>query len=103
VVFSVPTGNFGNVLAGFYAKQMGLPVHHFIVATNQNEYFDPLPCRERLFLAANATPSPKLGAGAAFCIASSPRVSTKRRSSCPASVLPWTSKVGLPRRTFGCC
>ncbi len=37
VVFSVPTGNFGNVLAGFYAKQMGLPVHHFIVATNQNE------------------------------------------------------------------
>ncbi len=36
VDFCVPTGNFGNVLAGYYAKLMGLPVHRFIVAANAN-------------------------------------------------------------------
>ena len=37
VDFSVPTGNFGDILAGFYAKQMGLPVGKLIVATNEND------------------------------------------------------------------
>lgn len=37
VVFSVPTGNFGNVLAGYYAEQIGLPVEKLIVATNSND------------------------------------------------------------------
>jgi threonine synthase len=37
VEFVVPTGNFGNVLAGWLAQQMGLPVHSFRVATNQND------------------------------------------------------------------
>ena len=32
----VPTGNFGNILAAFYAKQMGLPVHKLICASNSN-------------------------------------------------------------------
>lgn len=36
VDFCVPTGNFGNVLAGYYAKMMGLPVHKFIIASNEN-------------------------------------------------------------------
>lgn len=36
VNFTVPTGNFGDVLAGFYAKQMGLPVKKFVVASNEN-------------------------------------------------------------------
>src|SRR5699024_8534079 len=36
VNFTVPTGNFGDVLAGYYAKQMGLPVKKFIVASNEN-------------------------------------------------------------------
>ncbi len=36
VDFSVPTGNFGDVLAGYFAKRMGLPVRHFIVASNTN-------------------------------------------------------------------
>ncbi len=36
VDFCVPTGNFGNVLAGYYAKQMGLPIRKLIVATNAN-------------------------------------------------------------------
>ena len=34
--FVVPTGNFGNILAAFYARQMGLPVRKLICATNQN-------------------------------------------------------------------
>jgi threonine synthase len=36
VVFSVPSGNFGNLSAGSLAYRMGLPVHHFIAATNRN-------------------------------------------------------------------
>jgi threonine synthase len=34
--FSVPTGNFGNILAGWFAKQMGLPVGRFLCASNAN-------------------------------------------------------------------
>ncbi len=37
VVFSVPSGNFGNIGAGLLAWKMGLPVHHFIAATNVND------------------------------------------------------------------
>jgi len=36
VQFSVPTGNFGDILAGYLAAQMGLPVHKLILATNEN-------------------------------------------------------------------
>src|SRR6195952_3207195 len=36
VVFSVPSGNFGNIGAGLLAWKMGLPVEHFIAATNAN-------------------------------------------------------------------
>jgi len=35
--FSVPTGNFGDVYAGYIAKKMGLPINKFVVATNQND------------------------------------------------------------------
>lgn len=34
---SVPTGNFGDVLAGYYSKKMGLPIDKLIVATNEND------------------------------------------------------------------
>jgi threonine synthase len=37
VVFSVPSGNFGNLTAGLIAKKMGLPIHHFVAATNAND------------------------------------------------------------------
>ncbi len=37
VQFSVPTGNFGNILAGYYAGRMGLPVSRLILATNEND------------------------------------------------------------------
>ncbi len=37
VHFAVPTGNFGNVLAGWMAYKMGLPVEKFVVATNRND------------------------------------------------------------------
>ena len=35
--FAVPTGNFGDVLAGYYAKRMGLPIERLIIATNEND------------------------------------------------------------------
>lgn len=37
VAFSVPTGNFGDIFAGYVAAQMGLPVAHLMVATNVND------------------------------------------------------------------
>ncbi|HSM64820.1 MAG TPA: threonine synthase [Ilumatobacteraceae bacterium] len=37
VTFSVPTGNFGNVLAGWIAREMGAPIRDFIVASNTND------------------------------------------------------------------
>ncbi|HRY83792.1 MAG TPA: threonine synthase [Candidatus Cloacimonadota bacterium] len=38
-VFSVPCGNFGDLMGGLIAKNMGLPVHRFVVATNANDEF----------------------------------------------------------------
>jgi threonine synthase len=37
VVFSVPSGNFGNLTAGLLAQRLGLPIHHFIASTNAND------------------------------------------------------------------
>lgn len=37
VVFSVPSGNYGNLTAGMMAKRMGLPIKHFIAAANAND------------------------------------------------------------------
>ena len=36
-IYAVPTGNFGNVYAGYAAKQMGLPIEKFIVGSNEND------------------------------------------------------------------
>ncbi|MGM0933329.1 MAG: threonine synthase [Bacteroidota bacterium] len=52
LVFSVPSGNFGNICAGLMAREMGLPIKHFIAANNANdvvtryletEKFEPKP------------------------------------------------------------
>lgn len=37
VVFAIPSGNFGNLTAGLFAKKMGLPISKFIAATNAND------------------------------------------------------------------
>ncbi|MBN1268343.1 MAG: threonine synthase [Kiritimatiellae bacterium] len=37
VQFAVPTGNFGDILAGYYAYRMGLPISRLILATNEND------------------------------------------------------------------
>lgn len=37
VAFSVPTGNFGDIFAGYLAREMGLPVERLIIATNRND------------------------------------------------------------------
>ena len=37
VSFAIPTGNFGNILAGYYAARMGLPVDKLVLATNEND------------------------------------------------------------------
>ncbi|RCS27832.1 threonine synthase [Polaribacter sp. WD7] len=37
IVFSVPSGNFGNICAGIVAQKLGLPIKHFVAATNVND------------------------------------------------------------------
>lgn len=37
IVFSVPSGNYGNLTAGIFAQRMGLPIHHFVASTNAND------------------------------------------------------------------
>jgi threonine synthase len=39
VVFSVPSGNFGDLMGGLIAKKMGVPISKFVVATNENDEF----------------------------------------------------------------
>ncbi|SEM97321.1 threonine synthase [Gemmobacter aquatilis] len=40
VSFTVPTGNFGDIFAGYIARQMGLPIAQLVIATNQNDILD---------------------------------------------------------------
>jgi threonine synthase len=40
VSFTVPTGNFGDIFAGYIAKKMGLPIDRLVIATNQNDILD---------------------------------------------------------------
>ena len=37
IAFSVPTGNFGNIYAGYAAREMGLPIDHLVLVTNRND------------------------------------------------------------------
>ncbi len=37
IIFSVPSGNFGNICAGMLAQRLGMPVKHFVAATNRND------------------------------------------------------------------
>ena len=57
IVFSVPSGNFGNLSAGLMAYKMGLPVQHFVAATNANDVvprylasgnYEPLKSKETI-------------------------------------------------------
>jgi len=52
IVFSVPSGNFGNICAGLVAQRLGMPVKHFIAATNVN---DTVP---QFMLTKEYTPKP---------------------------------------------
>lgn len=40
ISFTVPSGNFGNILSGHYARQMGLPIHRLVLAANENNVLD---------------------------------------------------------------
>lgn len=64
VSFAVPSGNFGNILSGFYAKGMGVPVRRLVLASNENnvldEFFRTGRYRPRSAARTLATSSPSM-------------------------------------------
>ncbi|MGH6610490.1 MAG: threonine synthase [Burkholderiaceae bacterium] len=64
VSFAVPSGNFGNILSGWVAKQMGLPIARLVLATNENdvlnEFFNTGRYRVRSGAETHATSSPSM-------------------------------------------
>ena len=62
VSFAVPTGNFGNIYAGYVARRMGLPVKRLILATNENDVLDEYfrTGRYRVRKKAKKTSSPSM-------------------------------------------
>ena len=64
VDFAVPSGNFGNILAGHVAREMGLPIRRLILATNENdvldEFFRTGRYRPRRTAETRATSSPSM-------------------------------------------
>ncbi|MEX1058602.1 MAG: threonine synthase, partial [Natronospirillum sp.] len=61
VSFSVPTGNFGDIYAGYLAKRMGLPVEQLIIATNRNDILHRFISRNQYELSAlEASLSPSM-------------------------------------------
>ncbi|PIE45478.1 MAG: threonine synthase [Gammaproteobacteria bacterium] len=69
ISFCVPSGNFGNVYAGFVARQMGLPIDQLIVATNENdvlnEFFTTHHYNVRPSAQVHETSSPSMDIGKA--------------------------------------
>lgn len=69
VSFSVPTGNFGDILAGFYAKRMGLPIDRLVCATNENNILEVFFCigqYRRQNVVRTNTPSMDIGVSSNF-------------------------------------
>ena len=64
VSFAVPSGNFGNVFAGYVARRMGLPIRRLVLATNENdvldEFFRTGRYRPRSSAETQATSSPSM-------------------------------------------
>ncbi|OAI53739.1 threonine synthase [Betaproteobacteria bacterium SCGC AG-212-J23] len=62
VSFAVPTGNFGNIYAGFVARRMGLPIKRLVLATNENDVLDEYfrTGRYRVRRAVTETSSPSM-------------------------------------------
>jgi len=64
VSVSVPSGNFGNILSGYVAKRMGLPIRRLVLATNENnvldEFFRTGVYRPRTAAETHATSSPSM-------------------------------------------
>ena len=64
VSFAVPSGNFGNILAGYVARRMGLPIRRLVLATNENdvldEFFRTGRYRPRKAAETRATSSPSM-------------------------------------------
>ena len=121
VDFAVPSGNFGNILAGHVAKAMGLPIRRLILATNENDVLDEFFKTGRYRIrtgdetVSTSSPSmaaldcttwrrsrsataPSAGCTTGWAVAGSPRPSPRRWARSPAS---WkqVSEAAAPQPT----
>ncbi|MGO7193002.1 threonine synthase, partial [Rhizobium brockwellii] len=61
ISFTVPTGNYGDIFAGYCAKRMGLPIDRLVIATNENDILARMLKTGRYDLkAVMATSSPSM-------------------------------------------
>ena len=102
VSFAVPTGNFGDVLAGYDAKRMGLPIERLIVATNENDILCARWRPERYApKAVKATSRPRWTSrcprtSSAFC-SRRPAVTASGRAMMPTLAIDGDSQFRRPR------
>ena len=59
VSFTVPTGNFGDIFAGYAAKRMGLPIDRLVIATNDNDILARTLDKRRISHARASSPRPR--------------------------------------------
>ncbi len=108
VAFSVPTGNFGDIFAGYLARNMGLPVSQLIVATNRNDILHRFmqaviattrtPCIPRCRRRWISWSRPTSNACCSTCTAATARPSPNCwMPSRPAASCRWKTSAG-PRR-----
>ncbi|KAN0107782.1 Tryptophan synthase beta subunit-like PLP-dependent enzyme, partial [Russula decolorans] len=104
IQFVVPTGNFGDVLAGYYyyAKRMGLPMGKLVVATNSNDTVDLTPGGDGKPAdgGVQATLSPGNGHPCTYLAyeSSNPTLDSARRASAGATIDGWMKSVKTSER-----
>jgi threonine synthase len=92
VSFAVPSGNFGNILAGWIARQMGLPIRRLVLATNENNVLDEFLRTGRY----------RVRSGAETHATSSPSMDISKASNFNLRGTPFWSRVEASGFVSGC-
>ena len=100
VSFTVPTGNFGDIFAGYCAKRMGLPIAKLVIATNENDILARTMRTGRYEMrGVSPTTSPSMRTCASLTLCSRARITLGYPRSLPCRPVPcgscWPDDQGL--------